>query len=216
MQLRQLAFAAPIALGLGVAACDSRDYEGELAALQSDLESARSELQTAQSENEQLKTQMEELQGQAGQSGGVSEEARTEIEGDLNGIVENASVALANLTQLEAQAPDADISGLRENVNQIIESARATAEQVGVQLQEPAAGAAAEGEQQGGEQVEPAAGPDDQQSQQQEPAAGGQGEQSGSGGQPEPAAGPAEQDSESAQEPAAGGQPEEGQQQQQQ
>lgn len=190
MQLRRLAFAAPIALGLGVAACDSRDYEAEISALQSDLESARSELETAQGENEQLKTQVEELQAQAEPAGGAGEQAGGAIEGDLNRIVENASAALTSLTELETQAPDADVSGLRENLNQIMEAAQATAEQAGVQLQEA---------------VQPAAGPEGQ----QEPAAGGQGDQ------PEPAAGPAEQGSEGAQEPAAGGQPEQqgGQQQ---
>jgi chromosome segregation ATPase len=191
MQLRRLAFAAPIALGLGVAACDSRDYEAEISALQSDLESARGELETAQGENEQLRTQVEELQTQAEQPGGAGEQAGGAIEGDLNRIVENANAALTSLTELEARAPDADISGLRENVNQIMEAAQATAEQAGVQLEEA---------------VQPAAGPEGQ----QEPAAGGQGEQ------PEPGAGPAEQGSEGAQEPAAGGQPEQpgGQQQQ--
>jgi chromosome segregation ATPase len=191
MQLRRLAFAAPIALGLGVAACDSRDYEAEILALQSDLESARGELETAQGENEQLRTQMEELQARAEPVGGAGGQAGGAIEGDLNRIVENANAALTSLTELEAQAPDADISGLRENVNQIMEAAQATAEQAGVQLEEA---------------VQPAAGPEGQ----QEPAAGGQGDQ------PEPAAGPAEQGSEGAQEPAAGGQPEQqgGQQQQ--
>jgi chromosome segregation ATPase len=202
MHLRTLAFAAPIALGLGLAACDSRDYEAEIAALQSDLESARSELQTAQGENEQLKTQMEELQAQAEQSGGAGQEAGGAIEGDLNRIVENANAALTSLTALETQAPDADISGLRENVNQIMQAAQATAEQAGVQLQEA---------------VQPAAGPEGQ----EEPAAGGQGEQSGqqqepaAGDQPEPAAGPAEQDSESAQEPARDQPAQQGGQQQQ-
>jgi peptidoglycan hydrolase CwlO-like protein len=192
MHLRTFALAAPIALGLGLAACDSRDYEAEITALQSDLESARSELQTAQGENEQLKTQMEELQAQAEQAGGAGEQAGGAIEGDLNRIVENANAALTSLTQLETQAPDADISGLRENVNQIMEAAQATAEQAGVQLQEA---------------VQPAAGPEGQ----QEPGAGGQG-----GDQPEPAAGPAEQDSEGAQEPARSDQPaQQGGQQQQ-
>jgi multidrug resistance efflux pump len=191
MHVRKLAFAAPIAFGLGLAACDSRDYEAEISALQSDLESARGELETAQGENEQLRTQMEELQARAEPVGGAGGQAGGAIEGDLNRIVENANAALTSLTELEAQAPDADISGLRENVNQIMEAAQATAEQAGVQLEEA---------------VQPAAGPEGQ----QEPAAGGQGDQ------PEPAAGPAEQGSEGAQEPAAGGQPEQqgGQQQQ--
>jgi chromosome segregation ATPase len=167
MHVRKLAFAAPIAFGLGLAACDSRDYEAEISALQSDLESARSELETAQGENEQLRTRVEELQAQAEQAGGPGEQAGGAIEGDLNRIVENANAALTSLTELETQAPDADISGLRENVNQIMEAAQATAEQAGVQLQA----------------VEPAAGPEGQQ---QEPAASGQG---GSGPAQEPAAG---------------------------
>ena len=43
---------------LAVAACDSRDYEAEIATLEGDLQNARSE-------NEQLQTQLSELQAQA-------------------------------------------------------------------------------------------------------------------------------------------------------
>lgn len=161
MKLRRLAFLPPVALGLMLAACDSRDYEAELAALQTDLESARGELEAAQSENEQMTTEMEELTAQAEQAGGLSEEASTAVQGELNTIIENASTALVNLTQVEAQAEGADVSGLRESVQQILQSAETTAQELGLEVE-----AASEGQE---GQPQPAAGPTDQQ--QEEPAA---------------------------------------------
>lgn len=174
MKLRRLAFLPPIALAMMLASCDSRDYEAELAALQSDLESARSELQTAQSDNERLTGEMDELRAQSEQAGGMDEEASAAVQSELNTIIENASATLANLSQVEAQAEGADVGGVRENVEQIIQAAQATAQELGLEVQEG--------------QPEPAAGPADQQP---DPAAGAEGEE-----QPEPAAGPAEQEGE--------------------
>ena len=74
--MRTPLLAGAAALLLGLAACDSRDYEAEIAELNSQLEQAQSELQQAMSENEELSGQIAELEAGAGQ---VSEVAQTEM-----------------------------------------------------------------------------------------------------------------------------------------
>jgi chromosome segregation ATPase len=149
MGLRTFAVLPPLVLALGLAACDSRDYEAEIATLQTDLESARAELEEAQSQNEQLTTQMEELRTQAEQAGqaGGDTAALEPVQSEFNAIVEKASVSLANLTQLEAQ-PDApaELGDLRQNMQDIMQSVQTVAGELGLEL----APAPAAGPEQGG------------------------------------------------------------------
>jgi hypothetical protein len=142
MGLRTFAVLPPLVLALGLAACDSRDYEAEIATLQTDLESARADLEEAQSQNEQLTTQMEELQAQAEQPGTGDPAALEPVQSEFNTIVEKASVSLANLTELEAQ-PDApaELGDLKQNLQDIMQSVQTAASGLGLELTPaPAAG----------------------------------------------------------------------------
>jgi multidrug resistance efflux pump len=147
MSLRTFAVLPPLVLALGLAACDSRDYEAEIATLQGDLESARAELEEAQGQNEQLTTQMEELQAQAEQPATGDSAALEPVQSEFNAIVEKASVSLANLTELEAQ-PDApaELGDLRQNLQDIMQSVQTAASGLGLEL----APAPAAGPEQGG------------------------------------------------------------------
>jgi chromosome segregation ATPase len=146
---------------LAVAACDNRDYEAELATLESDLEGARSE-------NEQLQTELDELRAQA--------EAQPALE---EGAVENVKTQLNNVVQTAAQTfervgstGDPNAEALRADMQLIVQSAQSAAEDLGLQLETVAMdtdAGPAEGT------PEPAAGPDTQQqgesaTQQQPPA----------------------------------------------
>ena len=51
MAIKSLTIVLPVALSFGLAACDSRDYEAELAELQTQLGDATSELETVRGEN---------------------------------------------------------------------------------------------------------------------------------------------------------------------
>ena len=146
MSLRSLAMLPPLALALGLAACDSRDYEAEIAKLQSDLESARTELQEAQSQNEQLTSQMEEQRAQAEQSA-ADPAALQPVQGELAAIVEKASVSLASLTEIESQPnPPEDLGALRQNMQDIMRSVETAASELGLEM----APAPAAGPEQGG------------------------------------------------------------------
>ena len=140
MRLRTLAVLPPLVLALGLAACDDRDYEGEIATLQGDLDSARAELDEAQSQNQQLTTQMEELQTQAEQAGTGDPAALEPVRTEFNAIIEKASASLANLTELEAQ-PDApaELGDLRQNMQDIMQSVQTVAGGLGLEVA-PAAG----------------------------------------------------------------------------
>jgi hypothetical protein len=140
MSLRTFAVLPPLVLALGLAACDSRDYEAEIATLQGDLESARAELEEAQGQNEQLTTQMEELQAQAEQAGTGDPAALEPVQSEFNAIIEKASTSLANVTELEAQ-PDApaELGDLRQNMQDIMQSVQTVAGELGLEVA-PAAG----------------------------------------------------------------------------
>jgi hypothetical protein len=175
MRLRTFAVLPPLVLALGLAACDDRDYEGEIATLQGDLDTARAELEEAQSQSEQLTTQMEELRAQAEQPGTGDPAALEPVRTEFNAIIEKASVSLANLTQLEAQ-PDApaEVGDLRQNMQDIMQSVQTVAGELGLEL----APAPAAGPEQGG--AAPEAQPETE-AQPSEQGAGGAGE----GEQPE-------------------------------
>jgi nicotinate-nucleotide--dimethylbenzimidazole phosphoribosyltransferase len=176
--------AATIAVGslLAVAACDSRDYEAEIATLEGDLESARSE-------NEQIQTELEELRTQAEAQPAMPEEARENVQAQLNTVVQTAAQSFerAGSTEQGASAEEG-AAAVRTDMQLIVQSAQAAAQDLGVELETVAMdtdAGATEG------MPEPAAGPD---AQQQEPAATPE---------EEPAATPEEQPADEEQQPAA-------------
>lgn len=146
---------------LALAACDSRDYEAEIATLQSDLESA-------QSENEQLQTQLEELQAQAEAQPGLEEGAVENVQTQLNNVVQTAAQTFER-----ASGGNADPEALRADMQLIVQSTQAAAEGLGVELETVALDTDA-GPTEG--TPEPAAGPDTQQqeapAQEEQPATG--------------------------------------------
>jgi chromosome segregation ATPase len=158
---------------LGMAACDSRDYEAEIASLQGDLESARTE-------NEQMKTELDELRSQAEAQPAVPEGARETAQTELNTAVQTAASTFERIgTMSEEPAAPAEqrteeLGTLREDMQKIVQSVQAAAEGLGLKLETVAMdtdAGATEGT------PEPAAGPETQQppaGQQQEPAAQGQ------------------------------------------
>ena len=164
MAIRPLTMVLPLALSLGLAACDSRDYEAELAELQGQLGDATSELETLRGENETMSTEMAELrtqaEGAAVAAGSLGEEAVEAVRGQLETALEKASQTVDRLAALERD-PDAPaetrteaVSVLRTEVQDIVDSVQAAATELGLELQagvEPAAGAAQD-------QAEPAAG----------------------------------------------------------
>ncbi|MCE3248147.1 MAG: hypothetical protein K0R41_1972, partial [Geminicoccaceae bacterium] len=52
MLIRPLSLAVPLALSLGLVACDSRDYDAEITDLQTQLEQAQTELEAQRTENQ--------------------------------------------------------------------------------------------------------------------------------------------------------------------
>jgi chromosome segregation ATPase len=165
MSIRPLTLVLPLALSLGVAACDSRDYDAEIAGLQGQLGDTTSELEATRSENESLKTQLEEVRAQSEQAGdaaaGLGEVAAAKIRDQLSSAMEKASLTAERLGALEAE-PDAPadqrteaVGVLRTDVQDIVASLEAAASELGIELQaapEPAAGPA-QGDATGGAQA---------------------------------------------------------------
>jgi chromosome segregation ATPase len=186
MKIRVAAASLAAASLIAIAACDSRDYEAEIATLESDLQSARSE-------NEQMQTQLDELRAQAeAQPEGGMENVKTE----LNNVVQTAATTFKEIGSM-SEEPDAPaeqrteaLGALREDVQKIVQSTQAAAEDLGIELETVALDTDADATEGTATQPEPAAGPADQPAQ---------------GGADEPAAGATEQPAPGAQEqkPAA-------------
>ena len=134
---------------LALAACDSRDYEAEIATLQSDLEGA-------QSENEQLQTQLEELRAQAEGQPALDQGALDSAQTQLNTVVQTAAQTFERAGSTE----DANAEAVRTDMQMIVQSAQAAAEGLGLELETVAMDSDA-GPAEG--TPEPAAGPDTQQ-----------------------------------------------------
>ena len=165
---------------LALAACDSRDYEAELATLETDLQSARSE-------NEQMQTELDELRTQAGAEPAMAEGALENVQTQLNTVVQTAAQTFERAGSTEQGASPEDSEAMRADMQLIVQSAQAAAQDLGVELETVAMDTDAsttEG------MPEPAAGPDAQ----QEPAATPQ---------EEPGATPEEQPADEEQQPAA-------------
>ena len=164
MAIRPLTILLPGALALSLAACDSRDYEAELAELQTQLGDANTSLETMQGENETLRTEMEELRAQAEEgaagAGSMGEEAAETVRSELESALEKASQTVDRLAALErdpeapAETRTEAVSVLRTEVQDIVDSVQTAAAELGLELQagvEPAAGAEEQ-------EAEPAAG----------------------------------------------------------
>ena len=145
MSIRPLTLVLPLALTFGLASCDSRDYEAEIADLQAKLGDATSELEAARSENESLNTELEELRTQAEQAGetaaNLGEEAAQQVQAQLKAAMDKASQTAERLAALERE-PDAPadkrteaVGMLRSDMQEIVASVEAAASQLGIDLQ---------------------------------------------------------------------------------
>ena len=166
MTIRPFAVIVPAALALSLAACDSRDYEAEIAELQTQLGDASTSVETMQAENETLRTELEELRAQAEEAtagaGSMGEEVAETVRSELESALEKASQTVDRLAALErdpeapAETRTEAVGVLRSEVQEIVDSVQTAAAELGLELQagvEPAAGPAATEE-----QAEPAAG----------------------------------------------------------
>jgi multidrug resistance efflux pump len=157
MAIRTLTVALPLAVALGLVACDSRDDEAEIADLQSKLGDATSELESLRTENESMSSEVEELRTQTEQAaaaaGSLGEEAAEAIRNQLGSALDKASQTVDRLAALERE-PDAPaaarteaVTTLKNEVQEIVDSVQAAAGELGLDLQPgpaPAAGAATE------------------------------------------------------------------------
>lgn len=114
---------------LAIAACDSRDYEGEIAALEGDL-------QTAQTENQQLQTELDGLRGQA-----LPEGTLDDVQTELNNVVQTAATTFERMGEMtdESNAPAEQrteaVSTMREDMQTIVQSVQAAATDLGIELE---------------------------------------------------------------------------------
>ena len=156
-----------------MAACDSRDYEAEIA--------------TLEGENQQLQTEVEELRTQAEAQPALEEGALENVQAQLNSVVQTA----AQTFQRVGSSPEAGAAGegaetLQADLQLIVQSAQTAAQDLGLELETVTMDTDA-GPSEG--TPEPAAGPE---TQQQEPAAQGEqpapaGEQPATEGEEQPA-----------------------------
>jgi multidrug resistance efflux pump len=151
---------------LFVAACDSRDYEAEIATLETDLQGARSE-------NEQMRTELDELRAQSEAQPGMAEGGLEDVQSQLNNVMQTAAGTferMASMTQQPDASPEQRTEALdlvRADMQVIVQSVRAAADNLGVELETVAMdtdAGATEGT------PEPAAGPEAP-AQEEEPAA---------------------------------------------
>ena len=142
---------------LALAACDSRDYEAEIATLEGDLESARSE-------NEQMQTELEDLRAQAEGQPAMEEGAVENAQSQLNTVLQTAAQTFERAGSAEQGASaDQGTEAVRADMQLIVQSVQAAAEDLGLELETVALdtdAGATEG------MPEPAAGPDTQQEEQ--------------------------------------------------
>ena len=179
MRLHLAAATIAAASLLALAACDSRDYEAEIATLEGDLQSARSE-------NEQLQTQLSELQAQAEAEPAIAEGGLENVQTQLNNAMQAAAGTFERVGTV-TEEPDAPVEqrsealGLaRADLQVVVQSLQAAAEDLGIELETVAMDTDA-GPTEG--TPEPAAGPEAP-AQAEEPAAG---EEEPAAGEEEPA-----------------------------
>jgi chromosome segregation ATPase len=192
MKIRIAAATLAAASLIAIAACDSRDYEAEIATLESDLQNARSE-------NEQVQTQLDELRAQAeAQPEPMAEGALDNVRTELNKVVQTAAASFEQMGSLteEAGAPAEQteaLGALREEMQTIVQSVQTAAGDLGIELETVAMDTDADASEGTATQPEPAAGPSDQPAQggADEPAAGAPDEPA-PGAEQQPAPAPAQ------------------------
>jgi Skp family chaperone for outer membrane proteins len=167
---------------LAVAACDSRDYEAEIA--------------TLEGENEQMQTELEELRAQAEAQPAMEEGAIENAQSELNKALQTAAQTFERAGSPEQGASaEQGSEAVRADMQMIVQSVQTAAEGLGLELETVALdtdAGATEG------MPEPAAGPDTQQ--QEQPAT--QGEQPAATPEEQPGATPEEQPAGEQQQPA--------------
>jgi chromosome segregation ATPase len=148
---------------LAIAACDSRDYEAEIATLESDL-------QTSRSESEQLQTELDGLRAQAE---ALPEGALENVQTELNNVVQTAATTFDRMGEM-TEEPDAPaeqrteaLTVLRQDLQTIVQSVQVAAQDLGLELETVTMDTDA-GAMEGMPEPEPAAGSG---TEQQEPAA---------------------------------------------
>jgi chromosome segregation ATPase len=148
---------------LAIAACDSRDYEAEIATLESDL-------QTSRSESEQLQTELDGLRAQAE---ALPEGALENVQTELNNVVQTAATTFDHMGEM-TEEPDAPaeqrteaLTVLRQDLQTIVQSVQVAAQDLGLELETVTMDTDA-GAMEGMPEPEPAAGSG---TEQQEPAA---------------------------------------------
>lgn len=162
--MRRVLSVVPLALVLGVAACnDTEDYEARIATLEQDLEAARTDADQ----------RVAELTGRA-EEGEAAQQMLATVEEQIAQALEQASVAMARLTELETapgaeQLPAENLQDVRDNLTGVVQSLQTAATELGMETAAAPAEPTTEGT-----AVEPAAGeePIEEQETAVEPAAG--------------------------------------------
>ena len=166
MLIRPLSLAVPLALSLGLVACDSRDYDAEITDLQTQLEQAQTELEAQRTENQTLTGEMDELRTQAEQAPGTATaeggQVPEEVRAQLATAMEKASLTAERLAALErdpdapAEARTEAVAVLKTDVEDIVVAIESAASELGMELEAapaPAAGPAEEEATGGGEEA---------------------------------------------------------------
>lgn len=177
MAIRPLTILLPGALALSLVACDSRDYEAEMAEMETQLGQSNTALEEMRQANETLQAELEDLRTQSEEAtagaANLGEEASETVRAELENALATATQTVDRLAALERD-PDAPaetrteaVGVLREDVQGIVDSVQTAAAELGLELQaavEPAAGAAQE------QQQEPEAAAGGEEAQAEEPA----------------------------------------------
>lgn len=153
MKPRSQLIVSPLVVALGLAACDGGN-EAQVAALSEELSATQAELDAAMNENEQLRAELEQMGGEApgdgagdpaaGSAGGPTASGLGEaVENELEAMTEKLTVALANLSEIEAQTENGQLSEVRENLQEAVGSAQTLLTVIGGQQPAPDAGEAA-------------------------------------------------------------------------
>jgi len=132
MKIRYPALGFAMASLLVLSACDNRDYEGEIATLQADLDTARGEA-------EQLQTEVDELRTQA--EGAPAQDALENAKTELNSAIQTAAATFERMGALNRE-PDAPaearteaLDALRQDMQQIVQSVETAAQDLGIEIE---------------------------------------------------------------------------------
>lgn len=130
--------AVPLVLVAGlVVACDSRDFEAEIAELQAALESAKEQVENSVTENETLNEQVAALEGQLEEAKSAGASALESVKGGLDEAATSAEDALNKLDVLADQGQD-EVSeaaaALREDLSTLLERLQVAAADIDKKL----------------------------------------------------------------------------------